>query len=258
MNAPEIVLRFYGNLNDFLPQQRRHKAFKHSFQAHSSIKDTLESIGVPHPEIDLILVNGHSTDFSYLPKPSDVVEIYPQGFARTSDAVSKVRPQPLATHTFVLDVHLGKLARYLRFLGFDALYRNDYADEELAEISSQQQRVLLTQDLGLLKRSIVTYGYRVRSSEPKTQVGEILSRYSLYNNIVPFRRCSRCNGLLASVEKADVAHRLPYYTALHYETFFQCQSCEQVYWKGAHYQKMNKLIETLSKQDTEQTNVANP
>ena len=247
MNAFQVVIRCYGNLNDFLPKGRQHQALAHPLKEHSSVKDTLEACGIPHPEVDLLLVNEQSVDFSYLLQPDDIVDVYPQGFSPSVDAVSKVRPQPLAAYAFVLDVHLGKLARYLRFLGFDTLYRNDFDDEELAVISSAQQRVLLTQDLGLLKRSIVSYGYRVRSHEPKKQVAEVLTRYGLYDDIAPFKRCSRCNGLISPVEKEAIAHRLPYYTALHYDEFFQCQSCEQVYWKGAHYEKMNKLIEALSR-----------
>ena len=245
-NAFQIVVRCHGNLNDFLPVRRQRQAFAHPLKEHSSVKDTLEACGIPHPEVDLLLINKQSVDFSYLLRPDDVVDAYPQEFSSSVSAVSKVRPQPLASYAFVLDVHLGKLARYLRFLGFDALYRNDFEDEELAEISDQQQRVLLTQDLGLLKRSIVSYGYRVRSHEPKKQVAEVLTRYGLYDEIAPFKRCSRCNGLIAPVEKKAIAHRLPYYTALHYNEFFQCQSCDQVYWKGAHYEKMSRLISALS------------
>ncbi|MGB3572018.1 MAG: Mut7-C RNAse domain-containing protein [Phormidesmis sp.] len=245
---PQAVFRFYGSLNDFLMPTRRQIAFSRFVEKHASIKDAIEALGVPHPEIDLILVNGESVSFAHQLQVRDRVSVYPRFDAIDIDAVSQVRPQPLKSCRFVLDVHLGKLARYLRLLGFDALYRNDYDDKELAQISSKQQRILLTQDLGLLKRSLVTYGYRVRSADPQQQVAEVLSRFDLYQEIAPFRRCSRCNGLLASVEKQAVRDRLPYFTALHYHEFFQCQSCEQVYWKGAHYERMQRLVERLSEQ----------
>lgn len=248
MTSPfQVKLRFYGNLNDFLPSERQHQSFTHPLKEHSSVKDTIEATGIPHPEVDLILVNAHSVGFDYLLQPGDTVAVYPQKDSNAVDAVSKVRPQPPDVYRFVLDVHLGKLAIYLRFLGFDALYRNDFEDKELALISSQQQRTLLTQDLGLLKRSIVMYGYRVRSPQPKAQVKEVLDRFSLYDAIVPFHRCSRCNGRIEPIAKADVQDNLPYFTALYYDDFFQCQSCHQIYWKGAHYKRMNQLIAELSR-----------
>lgn len=247
MTSPfHVTLRFYGNLNDFLPSERQQQSFVHPLKEHSSVKDTIEAAGIPHTEVDLILVNTLSVGFNYLLQPGDTVAVYPQQDSNAVAAVSKVRPQPLDVVTFVLDVHLGKLATYLRFLGFDALYRNDFEDEELALISSQQQRMLLTQDLGLLKRSMVVYGYRVRSPQPKTQIKEVLDRFSLYDAIVPFHRCSRCNGRIEPVAKSDVQDKLPHFTALHYSDFFQCRNCRQVYWKGAHYKRMNRLIEELS------------
>lgn len=242
----QAVFQFYGNLNYFLPPERQQIAFSRNVKEQGSIKDAIEALGVPHPEVDLILVNGKSVGFDYLLQENDTVEVYSQSVSQTVDAVSKVRPEPLDRYAFVLDVHLGKLARYLRFLGFDTLYRNDYDDEELAQISSEQRRVLLTQDLGLLKRSVVIYGYRVRSPNPKVQVKEVLERFDLYAKITPFYRCSRCNGRLAPVAKEAIQHQLPYFTALYYHDFFQCQNCQQVYWKGAHYQKMQQLIAELS------------
>ncbi len=240
---PQAVFRFYGSLNDFLTPARRQIAFSHYVKDRASIKDAIEALGVPHPEVDLILVNDDSVGFAYLLQDGDFISVYPHPESLEVDAVSCVRPKPLTNHRFVLDVHLGKLASYLRLLGFDALYQNDYDDEVLAQISSQQQRVLLTQDIGLLKRSIVTYGYSVRSSNPKQQVREVLERFSLHGAVTPLKRCPRCNGLLKPVEKQTVYHRLPYFTRLSYHEFFECQDCSQLYWKGAHYQRIQRLIE---------------
>ncbi len=240
---PQVVFRFYGNLNDFLIPARKQLTFAHHVKNRASIKDAIEALGVPHPEIDLILVNGDSVDFTYLLQEGDCIHVYPQGASPDFEAVSSVRPKPLATYRFVLDVHLGKLANYLRLLGFDVLYQNDYDDGTLAEISSQQQRILLTQDIGLLKRSIVIYGYSVRSSNPKQQVREVLERFGLYKAIAPLKRCPRCNGLLKPVTKQAIAHRLPYFTRLSYHEFFECEDCSQLYWKGAHYKRIQQLIE---------------
>jgi hypothetical protein len=235
--------RFYDNLNDFLPPHRRQVAFAHEIKDPGSIKDAIEALGIPHPEIHLIVVNGESVSFKYLVQTGDRVSVYPQFTTLDITAISQVQPPPLSQIRFVLDVHLGKLATYLRLFGFDTLYRNDYNDDELAEISSEEQRILLTQDRGLLKRSIVTYGYLVRSDNPEEQIAEICQRFQLYSFITPFQRCPRCNGELALVEKAAIQNQIPYYTRLSYNRFAQCQSCNQIYWKGAHYKRIQSLID---------------
>lgn len=237
--------RFYGNLNDFLPEERRHREFARRLKERGSIKDTIEGLGVPHPEVNLILVNGMSVGFDYLVAVGDRISVYPQFEALDIAGVSQVQPPPLPTPRFVLDVHLGKLAAYLRILGFDTLYRNDYDDDELAAISSAEDRILLTQDRGLLKRGIVTYGYVVRSPYPEEQIVEILNRYHLQDLIAPLQRCPRCNGLLKPVAKADVINQVPYYTGLTYDEFAQCQQCRQIYWKGAHYKRIQALIDRV-------------
>jgi hypothetical protein len=186
--------RFYGSLNDFLPPARQQTEFTHRLKDRGSIKDTIEGLGVPHPEVDLILVNGQSVGFKYLVQGGDRISVYPQFTRLDIAAISRVRPPPLSDYRFVLDVHLGKLAAYLRLLGFDALYQNNYDDDELAAISSQEARILLTQDRGLLKRSLVTYGYAVRSPYPETQLVEVLTRFQLQAAIAPLQRCPRCNG----------------------------------------------------------------
>src|SRR5262245_16268956 len=154
-----VQLRFYAELNDFLPLEKQQQPFTHSFEMKTSVKDMIESLGVPHTELDLILVNDKSVDFSYLVQDGDQIAVYPVFEALDITPLVRVRPQPLREPRFILDVHLGRLAVYLRLLGFDALYRNDYSDEELAQTSSDEHRILLTRDRGLLKRSIVTHGY---------------------------------------------------------------------------------------------------
>lgn len=241
--------RFYGNLNDFLPPHRQQVEFTNKIKNPGSIKDAIEALGIPHPEINLILVNGESVSFKYLVQRGDHISVYPQFATLDITAISQVQPSPLSEIRFVLDVHLGKLATYLRLLGFDTLYRNNYHDEELAQISRQEQRILLTQDRGLLKRSIVTYGYVVRSDDPEQQLVEIFQRFQLYALIAPFQRCPRCNGELALVEKTAIQNQIPYYTRLYYDHFAQCQSCHQIYWKGAHYQRIQSLMNWVKVQN---------
>jgi hypothetical protein len=237
-----ISVRFYAELNDFLPPHRRSVRFTYRLQESGSIKDTIEALGVPHPEVGLILVNQESVGFSYQVQAGDRISVYPEFRTIAVTTLSQVQPPPLPRVRFVLDVHLGKLATYLRLLGFDALYRNDYDDGELATISSQQQRILLTQDRALLKRRVVIYGYCVRSTLPLSQIQEVVQRFHLAGQIRPLCRCLRCNGLLQPTAKASVYDRLPPLTRQYYDRFSACQSCGQIYWQGAHYERIQQLI----------------
>ncbi len=243
--------RFYAELNDFLPRDRRQVSFCHDFKWNPSIKDTIEAIGVPHTEVDLILVNGESVDFSYLLQDGDRASVYPVFESIDITPVLKVRPQPLRDPRFVLDIHLGKLANYLRLLGFDTLYRNDCHDAELADISRRDRRILLTRDRGLLKRSIVTHGYCVRSTDSWQQLVEILRRFDLFELISPFRRCLRCNNLTQPVEKDKIRDRVPPKVREHYREFRQCSGCGQIYWKGTHYEHMQQFIDRVVCQEPE-------
>jgi len=243
--------RFLAELNDFLPPSKRRVYFTHDFKERASIKDMIESLGVPHPEVDLIVVNGESVDFSYIVQDCDRIDVYPISASGGVTSLVSVRPQALSIYRFVLDVHLGKLAASLRLLGFDTLYRNNYDDEELAQISASQQRILLTRDRGLLMRSVVTYGYYVRHTNPEQQIVEVLQRFDLFNSVKPFQRCIRCNGLLKPISKESILDRLPQQTKLSIHEFHSCKSCKQIYWKGSHYERMQKFIEqVLDSQET--------
>lgn len=235
--------RFHPTFNHFLPPSRREIAFAHFFDGRVSIKDTIESLGVPHTEVDLIVVNDASVDFSYLVQDGDKIIVYPVFAAVEIEPKVHLRSQPPTR--FVLDIHLGKLANSLRLLGFDTLYRNDYEDEQLAKISSSEGRILLTRDRGLLKRSLVIHGYSVRETNPQLQIVEVLRRFNLFGAISPFRRCIRCNGTLESVSKEAIIEQLPPQTRQNYDEFSRCQSCNQIFWKGTHYQQMLQFIESV-------------
>ncbi len=242
---PQAEFRFYAELNDFLPPPRRQAAFTHPFQGRVSIKDMIESLGVPHPEVDLILANGASVDFDYLVQDGDRISVYPVFEALDIAPVVRLRPGPLREPRFILDAHLGRLAAYLRLLGFDALYRNDYEDAELARTSGEERRILLTRDRGLLKRREVTHGYCLRSTDSRTQVKEVIARFDLARQAAPFRRCLSCNGLLEPVAKEAVASDLPPLARRYYDDFFRCQDCQHLYWRGSHYQALKRIIEEV-------------
>jgi len=240
---------FHAELNDFLPKAKKKVEILHEVQQRASIKDTIQSLGVPHPEVDYIEVNDKAVDFGYIVEEGDRIQVYPISAAPHTPIIS-VRPKPLTEFRFVLDIHLGKLANSLRLLGFDTLYRNDYDDEELARISSTENRILLTRDFGLLMRSAVTYGYFVRNIEVQQQVIEVLRRFDLFELVSPFERCLRCNGMLASVAKESIADQLPENVRTNINEFQQCQSCSQVFWQGTHYDKMQQFVKDVLKSKT--------
>jgi uncharacterized protein with PIN domain len=237
--------RFYAELNDFLPPDRRQTDFVHPFEDRISVKDMIESLGVPHTEVELIVVEGHPVDFSYIVQDGDHISVYPVFEAVDITPLVRLRPHPLREVRFVLDNHLGKLAAYLRLLGFDTLYRNDYDDEVLARLSVEERRILLTRDRGLLKRGDVTHGYWVRATDPEQQLIEVIRRFDLGRATRPFNRCLLCNNLLESVSKEEVRERLPPKVREQRVEFHICRSCDRIYWKGSHYQRMAQFVNRI-------------
>ncbi|HEY1338525.1 MAG TPA: Mut7-C RNAse domain-containing protein [Bryobacteraceae bacterium] len=242
----EAIFRFYAELNDFLPPERRFTDFPHQFLDIATVKDRIESFGVPHTEVDLILVNGESVDFQYRVRDGDRISVYPVFEGVDIAGVTRLRPEPLRDPRFVLDTHLGKLAAYLRMMGFDTLYRSCYADEQLAEASHSEHRILLTRDVGLLKRGAVTHGYFVRQTNSREQIAEIVRRFDLARLARPFTRCMRCNGVLVEASKDEIRRQLPPRIAELHDEFRRCPECGRVYWKGGHYRRMRELVERLS------------
>lgn len=240
--------RFYEELNDFLPPARRKREFRHSFKGHPSVKDTIESLGVPHTEVDLILIDGVSVSFGRQLFGGERVSVYPVFEALDISPVTRLRPEPLRRPSFVLDVHVGRLAGYLRLLGFDALYRNDYDDTEIIRLSLAEHRIILTRDLGILKNRIVTHGYWLRSQRPLEQLREVLGRFDLRRAARPFTRCPVCNAPLERVAKATIESLLPEKTRELYEEFSRCTACGKIYWKGAHYEKLVELVKSHTAQ----------
>jgi uncharacterized protein with PIN domain/sulfur carrier protein ThiS len=238
-------LRFYEELNDFLPPSQRKVEFEHRFERRTSIKDMIESLGVPHPEIELILVNGRSVDFSHIVKDGDRISVYPVFEGVDVSSLIRLRSAPLRDPRFVVDCNLGRLARYLRLLGLDCLYQNDFSDETVSRISQQQHRIVLTRDRRLLQRKIITHGFYVRAVNPRDQVGEVLQRLDLHGSVRPFTRCTRCNGLLKTAPKETVEHQLEAKTRRYYDRFLQCAQCGQVYWQGSHHKRARRLIREL-------------
>ncbi len=239
---PSATFRFYADLNSFLPYAQRQAEIAYAFTARASVKDMIEALGVPHTEVDLLLVNGEAVDFGYIVQPGDRISVYPPFSTLDISSVTRVRPPAPPQPRFVLDVHLGKLATYLRLLGFDALFPEDYDDANLARISEEEARIMLTRDRGLLKRGNVTHGYCLRSTNSRRQLVEVLRRYNLADAIRPFTRCLRCNGRLEPVAKSAILDQLEPGTREHYDEFRRCQACGQVYWQGAHFKRLAAFV----------------
>lgn len=247
-----ITIHFYEELNDFLTQDKRHTDFNVELKKTRSVKDLIESIGIPHTEVDLIIVDRESVDFNYQVQPDDRISVYPisdslpEGVIIKHASLLHCQPRPLPEPRFVLDVHLGRLAAYLRMLGFDTLYKNDCDDPTLAELSVNEHRILLTCDRLLLMRKQISHGYFVRNRQPRQQLLELVSRFDLSEKLKPFSRCMRCNGKTQPVDKHAIEKQLLPKTKRYYKEFFKCKSCQRIYWKGSHYMKMQDMLDSIS------------
>jgi len=229
----KVTFRFYEELNDFLPADKKKIRFDHYFIDRASVKDMIESLGVPHTEIDMILVNGNSVSFGYIVESLDITNI------------QHLRSKPLREPKFIADAHLGSLARYLRMLGFDVLYKNNITDTEIIEASLNDKRAILTKDRELLKNNKITHGYWIRNEETEEQVKEVITRFDLKNDIREFTRCIECNNILEVIEKEKIKDRLPSKVKQWQNEFRYCKHCDKIYWKGTHYNRMLDIIRKI-------------
>lgn len=232
--------RFYEELNDFLKPEQRKQSLAYRFDGHPGIKDPIEALGVPHTEVDLIVVNGQSVGFDYQLQHGDRVAVYPVFEGLDISPIVKLRERPLRKTAFVVDVNLGRLARKLRLLGFDTLFSNAYRDDEIVAVAASQKRIVLTRDRRLLHAKAVTHGYWVRSVLVARQVEEVLRRFDLAGLVRPFSRCADCNGEIEPVAKAAVLDQLEPKTKKYYDTFYRCPACGKIYWEGSHIGKIRE------------------
>jgi uncharacterized protein with PIN domain len=244
-DVASVDVRAYAELNDFLAPAVRGTTVPRPFRTHQTVKDIIEAFGIPHTEVDLILVDGESVGFSHRPSSGARLAVYPVFESLDIAPVGRLRPTPLRDPRFVVDVNLGRLARLLRLVGFDVRYDRYLDDDALADISDKEQRTVLTRDRRLLKRTKVTHGLFVRADGPFDQIVEVLRRLDLGPRLAPFTRCLRCGGVLTEVSKADVLDRLEPLTREHYDDFARCEDCGHVYWNGSHHRRLEQLVETI-------------
>lgn len=230
-----IEVRFGGDLPDLVGEER----VTIPAGERRSAKDLVESLGVPHTEVARIDVDGVAAGFDAQVVGGELVVVEPVATV----AAAPLQPDPPSPVRFIADVHLGRLAELLRFVGVDTRYRNDATDDELVEVAEDEDRVLVSRDRGLLKRSAVTHGFLVRSTDPETQLVEVLDRYDLRARLTPFSRCMRCNGPLEAVAKREIIDRLEPGTRREHDRFVRCASCAQLYWPGSHHDRLRDIAE---------------
>jgi len=240
-----VIFRIYEELSDLLPERLRKRTFRLPLPGRRSVKDAIESLNIPHTEVDLILINGVSVNFNAILNPGDRISVYPLFESLDISNIQKLRPLPLRIPKFICDVHLGGLAAKLRLLGFDTLYRNDYSDPAIIDIQEQEQRAILTCDRNLLKPNRVIRGYLVRSREVQKQIREVIRRFDLRDNLRPFSRCPACNGNLIAISSEEAGRIAPAGTAEWMRRFQKCSACGKLYWPGSHHSKIVKWIKSL-------------
>jgi len=240
-----IVLRCYAELNEYLPAERKFVPAQLEFPAESTVASLISSQGIPDEVVDLVLVDGESQELMYRLNDGEMVSLFPVFESFDITGTTKVRIRALREVRFVLDVHLGKLASHLRMLGFDTLYRNDYADDRLVSLSVDRHRILLSKDRALIADPTLTHAYRIRSQDPREQLLEVLGRFDLAGGVHPFTRCIECNSILEPADKQRVLHRLPPKVALAYDEFRLCPHCDRIYWRGSHVERMREFIRAL-------------
>jgi hypothetical protein len=241
----QVELRVYAELNDFLAPELRATTMRREVRPHQTVKDVIEAAGIPHTEVDLIVIDGESVGFSHRPASGDRLAVYPVFESLDVAPIVRLRPAPLRDPRFVVDVNLGRLARLLRLLGFDVRFDPNLDDETLADISHVERRVLVTRDRGLLKRRNVTHGLFVREDRPFDQIVAVLRRLELASRLAPFTRCLRCGGALTAVDKDAVLDRLQPLTRKHYDEFHRCASCDHLYWRGSHHARLAGLVDEI-------------
>ena len=228
------TFRFYEELNDFLAPERRKQEFSAPCARAATVKHMIEALGVPHTEVELILADG------------DRISVYPKFEALDVTPLLRLRERPLRETRFVADSHLGGLAHLLRMAGFDTLYRNDFGDQEIVDLSVAEARIVLTRDRELLKLRELTHGCYVHALKPSLQFKEILRRLDLFGSLRPFTLCLECNRPLRDIDKAAVLDRLPPSVRERYARFTTCDACGRIYWEGSHWQRMRELVEAAS------------
>ena len=239
---PEITCRFYGELNDFLPKDVQHRDFESGFKGRESVKDKIEALGIPHTEVDLLLANGKSVDFTYILQDNDRISVYPLFESLSISGVTHLGCLPPGRPRFIADVNIHDVVKTMRALGLDVMEDRRLSSGEIADMAGNENRIILTASRQLLKLRRVACGIFIRPGNREEQIRRILNRLSLKELCNPFSRCLCCNTLLEAVAKDAVWQRIPPRTRKRCNDFARCPSCDRLYWKGTHYEKIKARV----------------
>lgn len=243
------VLRCYAELNDYLPPERRQQAIDIDFVPPAPLRHVVEQLGIPHTEIELALRDGQSLDLETPVADGDRIALYPVFEAFDVQPALRLRARPLRSPRFLADAHLGKLAGYLRLLGFDTRCENDIGDPALVALAAAEDRILLSRDRRLLMHKAITHGCHLRDDDPRQQLRHLVRRLQLCGLIRPFTRCTVCNTEVMPVAKAEVIDQLPDSVQRLHDAFWRCSGCGRVYWQGSHWQALRRLVDELCEED---------
>ena len=241
----QALFRFHDELGELLAAERRGRAFAIPIDRARSVKDAIESVGVPHTEVDLVVVDGAAVGLGHLLRGGEAVEVHPRLDSALFPGAAALKPPMAGAPLFVADTHLGKLARHLRMAGFDCAWDNAWDDDEIAAIAGVRAAAILTRDKGLLMRREVARGRFVRATESEAQLAEVVKAFGLAPLMRPFTRCRECNVALEEVSRESVLGRLPPKVRELYTSFKRCPGCERVYWEGSHYARMRGVLARL-------------
>jgi len=245
-----ITFRCYAELNDFLPREHKQKQFVHRLRTPLTLGEAIESLRIPFSELDLVLVNGRPVSMNERLYEDDYVSVFPTFETLDISELKGGHTPALRVSSFILDVHLGKLTKYLRMLGFDSSYRNDFADDEIIEIAAKEKRIILTRDRLLLKSKRITHGYYIRSTDKHEQLREVVRKFDLYSQFKSFTRCMTCNTELVLKKKEEIKLLVQQDILYLYDEFFFCPDCRKVYWKGSHFKRMESFIRGLTVEES--------
>lgn len=248
----KLTLRCYAELNDHLPAGWRQRQFSYGLAGTVKVVDLLKALRIPTGQVELVLVDGRSVGLDHRLHGGERVSLFPMFEALDTSCLLAIRAQPLRQVRFLADTHLGRLARYLRLLGFDTLFENekDPGDAALVRVAASEGRILLTRDRALLARRALTHGLWLPSTTAREQIVYLIDRLDLRGLCRPFTRCTRCNGPLKVVSKAELCDELPPRVKQTFQSFWQCEGCDRVYWRGTHYEHMQAVVAELLQERT--------
>ena len=243
MTSRIITLFLDEELTTLLSRKNRgKKEIDYPLTRRASIKDIIEALHIPHTEISSISQNDTEISFSHIPEAGERLLFH--SFYPGTDVTrpTLLRPDPLPTTSFIVDINVGKLAKLLRMSGIDTLYDPQLQEKDIARLAAADRRILLSRNRDLLRRKCILWGHLVRAEQPEKQLAEVMTLFGLHDAIQPFSRCLQCNALLQPVEKSAILHRLEPLTRIYYQKFHVCPGCEQIFWQGSHHKRMEELI----------------